>query len=284
MEERRLAPPAGRPILAKLNSSAWICEPGRPYALSCERRLAIIAGGPADEDVDGGEVVVLGGEPLRRQEALPVARHDGDPEVLPLRVDRTDLVEEVRFGLVLDAVVEVDGRCVAVQASRHAQERRDADAARDPDLPVVRQVAARERAVRPLDDRRGAGLQRPQGTRVVADGLDRDSQPWLVGCRGNREGMELVAQERRKLLAEGLAEVGEEELPGRERERPVARLHDDLGHELVEPVHRGDAVLAAADEEAPEHRAVDERGDPQRSRGRPCRGSAPATRLAHRRW
>lgn len=36
---------AVRPILAKLNSSAWICEPGTPYALSCERRLSIIAGG-----------------------------------------------------------------------------------------------------------------------------------------------------------------------------------------------------------------------------------------------
>ena len=76
--------------------------------------------------------------------------------------------------------------------------------------------------------------------------------------------MELVPQERRKLLVEGLPEVDEQELTRLVRERPVARLQHDLGDELVEPVHRGDAVAPATDEEASEHRAVEERGDPER--------------------
>ena len=167
-------------------------------------------------------------------------------------------------GDVLDAVVEVDVGRLPVQAPRHAQEGRDADATGDPDLAVVRQVAAREGPVRAFDDRLRPGLERAQGTRVVADRLDRDPQRPLVGGRGDRERVELVAQERRKLLAERLAEVDEEELPGLERERPLARLHHDLGDELVEPVHGRDAVLQPADEKVPEQRPVHPGRDPDR--------------------
>ena len=52
------------------------------------------------------------------------------------------------------------------------------------------------------------------------------------------EGAQLLAHRER-------AEVDEEELTGRERERFGERLHHDLGDELVEAVRRHDAIRMA---------------------------------------
>jgi hypothetical protein len=112
--------------------------------------------------------------PIDAQQAVAVTRDEHDAEAGPPRRDCAQLVEEVRFLLALDAVVEVDVEAVVVaEPSRHAQERRDADAARDPELPVLRDVPVREGAVRALDHRLGSHLEPPERTRVVADAPSR---------------------------------------------------------------------------------------------------------------
>ena len=207
---------ASGPRFAKPNSSAWTWRSGSPCATSCARRFTIIAGGPQISTSDEARSAFSAARRSARQEPVAVARDDGDLEVVAPRRDRAELVEEVRLLGPLDAVVEVDGRPVAVaEAARHAEERRHADPAGRPDLPRLREADVRERAERPLDDRLRALLEPAQRARVVADRLHGDPQRPLAGRGRDRERVELVAD---------LAGADREHLPlQRDVDRALAR-------------------------------------------------------------
>src|SRR5262249_48365637 len=145
-------------------------------------------------------------EALGRQKPLAVSRHQRRLEAVSLRGDRAKLGKEVGLVGTFDAVVDMDGRPVAVaEAVRHAEERRLADPSGDPDLarleePAAPQlVAGREGprvpdgAGRPLDAGPRARLEPPERARVVADRLDGDPERRLVTGGGDRERVELVA-------------------------------------------------------------------------------------------
>ena len=132
-----------------------------------------------------------------------------------------DLLGERR--LAVGGVEEVDasgGGC-AVERAQPAQERRDADAAGDPDL-AVGALAVAEAPVRAADDRRHARLDhvlQPRG--VVAERLDRDAHDALVRRARDRERMPVPA-------VLGL-EVDHRELARHEVDRPAERPQRDLG-------------------------------------------------------
>ena len=186
------------------------------------------------------------GEPRAREESFAVARHDRDREPVATRLDRAQLLEEVRLVLVLDAVVEVDGRAVArcrgCAPCRGTASRRS----RRPSRPAWRRTRCGARRTRTGPRRRPPRrLELPQRARVVAERLDGDPQHRLVRRGRDRERVELVHGARpagpRAPAARRRARTGG---AGRERERAEAdeqelarlvaraacrtRLHDDL--------------------------------------------------------
>ena len=109
----------------------------------------------------------------------------------------------------------------AVERAEPAEERRNPDAARDPDLPIG-SLRVVEPAVRAAHDSRHAGLEEiREPRRVVAERLDRDAEAILVRSARDRERMAMPAVLR--------LQVDHRELARHELDLPSEGTQRDLG-------------------------------------------------------
>ena len=133
---------------------------GTPAARSSVWKLRSMARGPHMKTDSPRAVAVGGGEHALGGEAPLDAGVDQMRVQRPVAVgDRADLLGERR--LAVGAVEEVDamGQLVPVERAQPAQERRDADAAGDPHLPIG-SLRVAEAPVGAADDGRHARLDR----------------------------------------------------------------------------------------------------------------------------
>ena len=174
--------------------SRWMRRFGTPAARRSVWKLRSMPPRTAHEDRQPAAVAVGGGEDALGGEAPLDARVDQMGVQRPVAVgDRADLLGERR--LAVGAVEEVDamGQLVTVERAQPAQERRDADAAGDPHLPIGSLPMA-EAPVGAADDGRHARLDELlQPRRVVAERLDRDAHDVLVRGARDRERMAVPA-------------------------------------------------------------------------------------------
>jgi hypothetical protein len=113
----------------------------------------------------------------------------------------------------------------AVERTDPADERRHADAAGDPDLPLPT-VAVVEPAERVQHPRRVAGTQGLDETRGVVARRDRHIELTLAAAARHREGVTLAGREP--------GEREHDELSQAERHALAARIRRDLGRALAE--------------------------------------------------